>query len=529
VEEAERSKVERQMDLEQRMKAQVKAWQEKLHDIKKDVVAHTKARDREAKEVQKAEHTKWRVNDSLKSKKSAIEESTKSLSHLEQQLKEYSSAYEMVKTERNKTMSLIQHASQIQTELREKVHVLENEKEILRTAVDNKEKLLQKCALVHSHKVMERDTLRQEMSRKVNLQSDLSGEMEQQRSTIERLLNKINEAEAAMNQLRKRYESAVQERNEEGLKLIERNEELSIFYEKLNLQDSILQKASLQLKCREDDIHFLNMEIAELKRAISVCRKQTKDKKKLENDVVRHQIELLEAHESLLSLEKLVETPREARVRQLEGSDLTHGELQEKIEDLENKVADADEKLLEKELLHDQINRITERLDSKMKGVKTSGLNAAEKVLSYKLKIEEVTRKMMALVSELTMQQAKARQMQQEVSEQESELEAAYSRLQSGDAPTDCIAEEWLRMERTQNMRRQETLTKKQAAAREDQYTLPDGTVSTANPRPNAYLPQGEMDLPLPKPYGALAPFRPSQPGSTMRHIRKPVPKPIDI
>ena len=58
VEEAERSKVERQMDLEQRMKAQVKAWQEKLHDIKKDVVAHTKARDREAKEVQKAEvHT----------------------------------------------------------------------------------------------------------------------------------------------------------------------------------------------------------------------------------------------------------------------------------------------------------------------------------------------------------------------------------------------------------------------------------------------------------------------------------------
>ena len=30
-------------------------------------------------------------------------------------LKEYSSAYEMVKTERNKTMSLIQHASQVHT------------------------------------------------------------------------------------------------------------------------------------------------------------------------------------------------------------------------------------------------------------------------------------------------------------------------------------------------------------------------------------------------------------------------------
>ena len=34
----------------------------------------------------------------------------------------------------------------------------------------------------------------------------------------------------------------MQERNEEGLKLIERNEELSIFYEKLNLQGMYVHK-----------------------------------------------------------------------------------------------------------------------------------------------------------------------------------------------------------------------------------------------------------------------------------------------
>ena len=41
-------------------------------------------------------------------------------------------------------------------------------------------------------------------------------------------------------QLRKRYESGVEERNSHGLSLIERNEELSIFYEKLNLQGMLL-------------------------------------------------------------------------------------------------------------------------------------------------------------------------------------------------------------------------------------------------------------------------------------------------
>ena len=49
--------------------------------------------------------------------------------------------------------------TQLAAELQEKVQVLDNEIEILRTTMENKEQLLQKCALVQSHKVMERDTL----------------------------------------------------------------------------------------------------------------------------------------------------------------------------------------------------------------------------------------------------------------------------------------------------------------------------------------------------------------------------------
>ena len=99
-----------------------------------------------------------------------------------------------------------------------------------------------------------------------------------QRGAISRLLTKINEAEAMMNQvclctecpvhramsntvhvcivhcqLRKRYESAVEERNSHGLSLIERNEELSIFYEKLNLQGTYVCCAHHNVQwCREE-------------------------------------------------------------------------------------------------------------------------------------------------------------------------------------------------------------------------------------------------------------------------------------
>ena len=61
-----------------------------------------------------------------------------------------------------------------------------------------------------------------------------------------------------------------------------------------------------------------------------------------------------------------------------------------------------------------------------------------------------------------------------------------------------------------------------QTAVLKDQFTLPDGTVTSAEPRPNAYIPQSDTELPLPKPYCSQAPFKPSQPVATMRHIRKP-------
>ena len=136
LEDAERSKVERQVEAEHCLKAQVKSWQGKLADIKKEMVSRTKERDKEAKELQKAEvilsvrpletvsvplllyftsehsellhlsiyvrsyicctrfccvlvcclspqSSKWRMMDTLKSKQNLLEENAKTLSHLE--------------------------------------------------------------------------------------------------------------------------------------------------------------------------------------------------------------------------------------------------------------------------------------------------------------------------------------------------------------------------------------------------------------------------------------------------------------
>lgn len=62
-------------------------------------------------------------------------------------------------------------------------------------------------------------------------------------------------------QLRRRYEQTVQERNDLGLQLIERNDEMCMFYEKMNMQKSVIRKANLKLASREEELKFLNDEV----------------------------------------------------------------------------------------------------------------------------------------------------------------------------------------------------------------------------------------------------------------------------
>ena len=68
-----------------------------------------------------------------------------------------------------------------------------------------------------------------------------------------------------------------------------------------------------------------------------------------------------------------------------------------------------------------------------------------------------------------------------------------------------------------------------QVAALQEQYKIAGDVYTTAEPRPNAYIPDDDAELPIPRPYGSLAPFKPSEPGSSMRHVRKPIVKPIEI
>ena len=126
---------------------------------------------------------------------------------------------------------------------------------------------------------------------------------------------------------------------------------------------------------------------------------------------------------------------------------------------------------------------------------------------------------MMATVSELSMYQATAIKLQQQQRIANIKLEQSKWRIVVGEPPTDEASAELRRRQRTRN-----------SVPQSDGRVCATETIrTTAEPRPNAYIPDVTHGLGIPKPYSSMAPFKPTEAGSTMRHYRNPQPPEISL
>lgn len=495
-------------------------------------LAQIKAVEREQKsrDNKKAQLRIVQVKQAIKGKDVILAEHQRKNLELQKRLKEFAEMYNIIRSERNKYVGLIQTASQRASEMGEKIKILGNEIEILRTIALNKERQLQKSKLKEMNNNVIRDSLQRDLAKVALTLQEMRQKKEQQKLEIGRLTNMVNQTEDLMMQLRKKYENAVQERNERGVQLIEREEEVCIFYEKINIQEMLTRNGDIEVQTMDEKIRFLKMKLAEEKRKIEQVHKTLPNKRALEAELVSLLIQFSQCHDKVNELEKNVESPEtENRVRLLDGKDPSLSEMMKKIEELELSLAEKEEQLLEKDFIYEQVSRLSDRVRAKAENGKQDTLTLAKKVNELQKKIKDATRKMMSHIAELSMQQANTMKLQQEIRDKEQFLELCHSRIEQGLPPSEETENEWLRILREEKRHKMESVAKAKINFEEEQHLLPSGVYTTADQRPNAYIPDDATGLPLPRPYGGLAPFKPSEPGSNIRHIRKPVVKPIEI
>ncbi|KAG8439966.1 hypothetical protein GDO86_005944 [Hymenochirus boettgeri] len=503
---------------------------EELLNLTRLVQIKAEEREQKSRDLIKAKQRCQQVLQEVKGRDLIIGEHKKTNQEVQRRLKEFAKIYDIIRNERNKCVGLIQTATQRASELREKIKICANEMEILRNNVLNKDRQLQKLKLKESNNHMVRDSLQKDLSKiRVHLE-ELKETREQQKMQTGRLTNMINQAEEDMVQLSKRYQAAVKTRNERGVQLIEREEEICVFFEKINVQEMWLRNGDLEMVAMDEKIRFLNMEVKEQKRQIEQPKRILPNKRVLGSDYVTLQIQRSQCNDRIIELEKQVEDPeKENRIRLLEGNDPSLQELMKKTEELELHLAEKETQLLEKDFLYEQVSRLSDRLQMKAENGKQDNLMLAKKINELQKKIKDTTRKMMSLIAELSMQQANSMKLQEELKNKQKFVEICYTRMDQGLPPSEEIESEWKRILQHKHRQQKEKEEKAKIAEEEEQHLLPSGVFTTAEQRPNAYIPEGENALPLPRPYGYLAPFKPSESGSNIRHIRKPVIKPIEI
>merc|ERR1719161_776399 len=290
--------------------------------------------------------------------------------------------YGVVKNERNKYVAMIQSSSQHLSEMKEKLKILQNEVEILRMESAGKDKALQRTRMEAQRQRVIRDQLRTEYTKISSKGSALNEQVEQYVIEIDKLNGIINSVEKEMVILKRKYEQAVETRNFTGIQLIDRNDELCILWEKSNIQEKLLKKGEDVMLSKEEDIRILKIHEAEVQRQLHVVQKKIPEVPKLIDEVMRlrEQVANVRKRTDELSLE--LENPKSLlrKWRGLGGQDLDLQTLRMKTQDLEERLNDKKESLLEKELILEEVSALSDKLKQQAVDGRQGTMELSQKV-----------------------------------------------------------------------------------------------------------------------------------------------------
>lgn len=218
----------------------------------------------------------------------------------------------------------------------------------------------------------------------------------------------INSLQKEMNNLIYEYEHACESRNYMGIQLIDRNDELCILYEKSNIQENILKNGEQKIREKEEQIRMIELELKERMRQFNVVDKQVPDVPKLADKVLSLEEELNAKKLEVQELSEKLEDPKKhPNFVDLPGEDPDEEALLAKIHVLEERLNNKKEALLEKELVYEEVTKLAEKLRTQALDGRKTTLEVAEKINEYKARRTELSRKMLATVSELSMFQSK--------------------------------------------------------------------------------------------------------------------------
>ncbi|XP_026128390.1 cilia- and flagella-associated protein 58-like [Carassius auratus] len=287
----------------------------------------------------------------IKLKEMQIFEYKKRIAEAETKLKQQQNLYEDVRTERNLFSKNLIEAKDQNAEMKRKVKIVNHMFEQLKDEITTKEVAIDKERQEFQRVERERENLKAELQKMKQQAQETKQLIEKQEAEERELLKIIAEADAERIRQKKELDQVRNERDLLGMQLMKRNEALALLYEKIKIQQSIMNKGDIQYNERLEDIRLLKLEIKKQRREKNILNKTVSNAEDLRQEVFHMQRELLKERTRCRALEDELGNPLNVhRWRKLEASDPSSFELIQKIHSLQRRLIAKTQEVVEKEL-----------------------------------------------------------------------------------------------------------------------------------------------------------------------------------
>ncbi|NWI96542.1 CFA58 protein, partial [Pitta sordida] len=328
---------------------------------------------------------------------------------------------ETLKTERSLyNKQLIEAKDEIadmKMKLKSATHQVDQLKEELKT----KDGALEKAHLDHQQLEEEKESLKAEVLKMTKQALETKTFIENQEAEEKNLLKIIAEADAEKVRQKKEFDKVLSERHALGTQLIHRNEEVALLYEKIKIQQAILNRGEKDYQQRMEDFRLLKLEIKRLRSQKGILGKSVANVEELRFELHHMQKELLKEQARCKILEDELQKPIKVhRWRRLEASDPTTYELILKVQRLQKRLISKTNEVIEKEFLLQEKEKLYVELRQVL--AKQPGPEATQQLQQYRHTLQETTKQLKVLSAELNMYEGQSKEYKREIERLNNEL-----------------------------------------------------------------------------------------------------------
>ncbi|GAA6095409.1 cilia- and flagella-associated protein 58 [Tachysurus ichikawai] len=209
----------------------------------------------------------------LKVREMEIFEYKKKIAEAETKLKQLQNLYEAIRAERNNYSKNLLDAQHEIMDMKHKIKSMSQETGQLTEEIKSNEVALVKEHLEFLRIEKEKEALKVELQKIKKQAQETKQFMDNQKMEEQKLLKIIADADAEKVQQKKELKQVISERDSVRTQLVRRCDELSSLYEKVKIQQSILNKGDIQYNQIVEGIRLLTIDIKKLQGEKAVLKR----------------------------------------------------------------------------------------------------------------------------------------------------------------------------------------------------------------------------------------------------------------